>query len=78
MIDVCLLVDIARQHMIGEKSPETVDDAKKVFGLCFDVLRLQEYYDTIHHEKIGGSETRVKQVFAEYLKQMHKRNSGDS
>lgn len=77
MIDVCLLVDVARQHMLGGEYPETIDEAKKVIGLCFDVLRLQELFDTIHHEKIS-SEMRVRQVFAEYLKQMHERNSGDS
>lgn len=77
MIDVCLLVDIARQHMLGKEYPETIDEAKKVIGLCFDVLRLQELFDTIHYEKIS-SETRVRQVFAEYLKQMYERNSGDS
>lgn len=72
MIDVCLLIDITKQHVLGGNNPETTKEAQKIFYLCIGVLQLHEYLQTIPHERIG-SETVIKQILAEYLKQIYEK-----
>ena len=67
MIDTALLSQIVSQHLY-RRAPETINEALTVYGHCMSVLKLWEMLQQTSFEKIG-SETRAKQMLAEYFKQ---------
>ena len=75
-IDVALLAQVASIHMFHRK-PTRGAEVKAVFDVCQEAMALWQMMQTLPESRIG-SESRAKQILAEYLRQRYEQKTHDS